>query len=502
MDTLPSTDAPKGPGRAQVVGFWLGIVLAVAIQLFPIPEGLADAPMGPRAAWLMLSLLALMAVWWATEAIPIPATSLIPLIAIPLAGAGSAADAAGGFAAPIVLLLLGGFVVALGIERWNLHERIALGIVSRAGSSPHGVIFGFMCAAAFISMWISNTATTIMLMPIAISVAMTLASHDETAVRDRFVIALLLGICYAASIGGVGTYIGTPTNLIAIDWLQRNADVSISFLTWMYFGVPAMLLLVPCAWWVVTRDAPKVLTGRDAGEEVRARIAALGPLTTPEARVAGVFAMVAALWILREPLNLLGAEVEALSFLTRLSDMQIAILGAVVMFIVPSGAKEAPRQALLDWESAAKLPWGVIVLFAGGISLGRAITRTGLSDWIGASLEGLSALPPLLFLALIVAAVIFATELTSNVATMTTIAPILGAVAGALDLPAEMLLAPAAVAASCAFMLPVATAPNAIVFATGRVPIAAMLKAGLRLNLLGILVITAIGFWIAPIALG
>lgn len=479
----------KSPNLASKIGLVLGPGIAAAILLAGAPEGLSFS------AWATAALLAWMAVWWATEPIPIPVTSLLPLVFIPLIGAGTAREATAGYSSPIVMLLLGGFVIALGIERWGLHKRIALNIVSRVGSHPAALIFGFMAATALLSMWISNTATTLMMVPIAISAAAAL--KDDTG---KFVTALLLGVCYAASIGGVATPIGTPTNLIAIQWLEENSDATIGYAQWMSFGVPALVLLIPISWWAVTRNMPKLAGGEAAALEVQDQRRGLGAITAPEARAALVFGIVACLWVARVPVQLWArAQGLDLPWLMAVSDMGIAIAGAVAMFLVPAGSGK-PR-ALLRWDEAVKLPWGVLILFGGGISLGQAVTRTGLSTWIGDQLAALSVLPPIFFIAVVVALVIFLTELTSNVATMTTLAPILGALAAAIGAAPTSLLAPAAVAASCAFMLPVATAPNAIIYATDKVPISQMIARGLRVNLIGIVVITAIGFWLAPLVL-
>ena len=479
----------QSPSLPKRIGLFLGPGAAILLLLIGAPEGLAFS------AWATAALLAWMAVWWATEPIPIPVTSLLPLVIIPLIGAGSAREASGGYSSPIVMLLLGGFIIALGIERWGLHKRIALNIVSRVGSHPAALILGFMMATALLSMWISNTATTLMMVPIAISAAAAL--KDDTG---RFVTALLLGICYAASIGGVATPIGTPTNLIAIQWLEENVGTTIGYAQWMSFGVPALVLLVPVAWWVVTRGLPKLVDGTAAVAEVQNQRSALGQITAPEARAALVFGIVALLWVARVPAQLTArANGWDMPWLMAVGDMGIAAAGAVAMFLVPAGKSE--KRALLTWNEAVKLPWGVLILFGGGISLGQAVTRTGLSTWIGVQLTALSVLPPIFFIAVVVALVIFLTELPSNVATMTTLAPILGALAAAIGAAPESLLAPAAVAASCAFMLPVATAPNAIIYATDKVPISQMIARGVRVNLIGILIISGIGFWLAPLVL-
>jgi sodium-dependent dicarboxylate transporter 2/3/5 len=481
----------KKTSNVKRIGLVLGPLLAAIMLVSGAPEGL------PFAAWGTGALMVWMAIWWATEPIPIPVTSLLPLIVLPLVGAASPKEVGSGYADHIVLLLLGGFIIAVSIERWNLHKRIALNVVSVVGASPLALIAGFMAATALLSMWISNTATTLMMVPIALSAAAAL--KDDSG---KFVVALLLGVCYAASIGGVATPIGTPTNLIAIDWLQNNTGASISFPEWMAFGIPAACIMVPAAWWSVTRGMGKLENGEAAIAEVRDQKAGLGRMTVPEQRVAIIFGIVAALWVSRlwtvGLLDQLGWGTLS-TYSGAQVDMMIAMLGAVLVFVVPAGAGE--KRALLAWEEAVKLPWGVLLLFGGGIALGRAVKGTGLSAWIGDNLVILNMLPAIFFIAAVVALVIFLTELTSNVATMTTLAPILGSPAVAVGAAPESLLAPAAVAASCAFMLPVATAPNAIIYATDKITIAQMMQRGLRVNLIGIVVITGIGFWLAPLVL-
>ncbi|MEM7492694.1 MAG: DASS family sodium-coupled anion symporter [Pseudomonadota bacterium] len=473
------------------IGLWMGPALAGLIILFDVPEGLSFA------AWGTGALLVWMAIWWATEPIPIPVTSLLPLIILPIIGAATPGTVGAAYGHYIVLLLLGGFILALGIERWNLHKRIALTIVSLVGGSPGALIGGFMFATALLSMWISNTATTLMMVPIALSAASALRADD-----NRFTVALLLGVCYAASIGGVATPIGTPTNLIAVDWLQQNVGARIGFLEWMAFGIPAALLMVPAAWWAVTRGLGGLVDIDAALQSVREARRALGGMTGPEIRIALVFAFIAILWVGRlgwvELASSLGWETLS-NYRGAEVDMMIAILGAVLVFLVPAGSGQG--RALLSWEEAVKLPWGVLLLFGGGIALGRAVSSTGLSAWIGDQLSIMGGWPPILFIAGVVALVIFLTELTSNVATMTTLAPILGSLALSVGIAPASLLAPAAVAASCAFMLPVATAPNAIIYATGEVSIDRMIRRGVVVNVIGIGVITAIGFWLAPLVL-
>ena len=489
----------------KMIGLILGIVLPALMLIIGPPGDLS------WAAWLTACLLVLMATWWATEAIPIPATSLLPLIVLPVGAAilsyGERVEdpafaalspraISASYADPIVLLLLGGFIIALGVERWNLHKRIALNIVDRVGTSPKALIFGFMLATALLSMWISNTATSLMMVPIAISAAAALNDKD-----GKFTTAILLGVCYSASIGGVATPIGTPTNLIALKWLQEQTGEGIGFWQWMTFGIPTAALLVPAAWWAVTRGLPKLAGGEAMAASVHEDLLELGPIKTPEQRIAIVFGIIAALWVIRLPAaNLLeSAGFPVFAAYGGQADTVIALFGAVLVFLVPAGGEE--RRALMTWEEAVKLPWGVIILFGGGIALGKAMHATGLSDWIGQQMEALNFLPPLLIVIFVVTLVIFLTEVTSNVATMTTLSPIIGSLAVAVGAAPQSLFAPAAVAASCAFMLPVATAPNAVIYATGKVPISQMIQQGFRINLMGIVIISAVGYWIAPLVL-
>lgn len=491
------------------IGLIAGPVLALALQLVPVPEGLG------REAWLLASIMILMAAWWATEAIPIAATAFIPLAVFPFLGIATTREAALPYADPIVMLLLGGFIIAMGIERWGLHARIALNIVARFGARPAALIGGFMVAAALLSMWISNTATALMMFPIAIKVAQSM--EKEGVDVKMFAPAIALAIAYAASIGGLATPVGTPTNLIGIAYLERIADRSISFPEWMTIGLPAVLLIIPAAWFVLTRSAFKV--GRAAGgaaghAAVREELAGLGAMTTPEKRIAALFGVVAVLWMGRElsfggsvsigwnPLLAWLAEVWALPVTPALSDTQIALAGAVASFLVPAGGRDAKDGAkggaLMDWETAARLPWAVVILFGGGISLAAAMTSTGLAEWLGDQLVVVAGLPTPLVVLILCLFVVFLTELTSNVATTTAFMPVLGALAVAMGVPPEHLIVPVALVASCAFMLPVATAPNAIVYGSGAVSMGQMIKAGLRINLLAAPIVAAVSSLIAP----
>ena len=504
MPDNDTTPASRGKTTSQITGLLVGIALAALLQFLPMPDGLS------REAWLLASLALLMAVWWATEAIPIAATALIPIALFPLLGITSTGAATSPYASPIVMLLLGGFIVALSIERWNLHTRIALNIVSGFGGRPAALILGFMLASALLSMWISNTATTLMMIPIALRVAQEV--EREGVSSKFFAPALALGVAYAASIGGMATPVGTPTNLIGIGYLQNEFDISIDFATWMGMGLPIVALLIPVAWFILTRLAFDLKGGGDssaAKELVRTELARLGRMTRPEWRVALLFGTVAILWMGRElPGELIGqagtewgwnpllawlGSALDLPVTLALGNTQIAVMGALATFLVPAGDRgERKGEMLMDWEGLARLPWNVVILFGGGLSLAAALSSTGLADWLGGQMGFLADMPLPVLLLIFVAAVVFLTELTSNVATTTAFLPVLGVIALEAGVEPETLVVPVAIAASTAFMLPVATAPNAIVYASGAVTQLQMMKAGVRINLAAIAIIAGI----------
>lgn len=470
-------------GFHQKIGLVLGPALFLVILLLPAPTGLEPS------AWQVVAITAWMAVWWALEAVPVPATSLLPLILFPLLKISDIQDAAAPFAHPIIFLLLGGFIAAMALERWDLHKRIALNIITRVGDHPAALLAGFMAASAFLSMWISNTATTLMMVPIALSVSKNLL--EDKFHQHSFTIALLLGCAWSASIGGVGTIIGTPPNAFVVSFMQQNG-LQISFLQWMMLGVPVVIALVPVAWWLLSKvlfkfDA-KELSGGQA--HIAEDLAKLGPMSSAEKRVALVFLAMAAAWIgLIELKNLPG--------LSGLSNSLIAVAGALLMFVIPAGGKH--RAFLLDWNSAVKIPWGVLLLFGGGLSLAAAVKKTGLALWLGDSLAAFTQVQLIVLIAGVVLMVIFLTELTSNTATTATLVPVLAALAVSAGLDPLLLAAPTAMAASCAFMLPVATAPNAVIFSSGQIRIAQMVKAGFWLNLLATGVISLLCYQLIPV---
>lgn len=471
-------DAAGAPPRlAARLGLLLGPLVFVAMLLLPPPAGLAPE------AWRVAATATLMALWWVTEAVPIPVTGLLPLALFPPLGVASMGEAAAPYADPLIFLFLGGFLVALGLERWNLHRRIALGVVGLVGVRPASLVGGFMLATAFLSMWVSNTATAVMMLPIGLSVIALLRQDGEAAARDGFAPALLLGIAYGASIGGMATLIGTPPNALLAAFMRRTYGVEIGFAQWMTIGLPLALLMLLGAWLILTRLAFALPRQAIAGSAalIRGEIAGLGPLATPELRVGLVFAGAALLWVLRPALEgVLPAGV---------NDTVIAVAAGVLLFIIPAGGRAGRGVRLMDWPTATRLPWGVLLLFGGGLSLAAAIGKSGLAAWIGAGFAGLGHWPLLLVVLLVTAGIVFLTELTSNTATAAAFLPLMASVAPALAADPFLLTIPVALGASCAFMLPVATPPNAIVFGSGRLTVAQMARAGFLLNLAAIAII-------------
>ncbi|ANM31833.1 anion transporter [Acidobacteria bacterium Mor1] len=483
--------APEEQGsRARRIGRVLGPALALVLLALAPPEGLGLVGLATAALGVW------MAVWWATEAVPIPVTALLPLGLMPLLGIADIRTAAAPYAHPTIFLFLGGFLVALALQRWDLHRRVALWVVEGFGRSGNSLILGFMLAAALISMWVTNTATTMMLLPIATSVILVVmrsARAEERDERSSFPVALLLGVAYGASIGGVATLIGTPPNALLAAFMREQFDVEIGFARWLLLGLPVSGLMLPAAWWLLTRRlfTVRFTTGPRTREHLAELRRELGPIGTAERRVAAVFLLLAIAWVTRPLLN-------RVELLAGLSDAGIAMLVGALLFVIPSGN----RGALLSWEDTEKLPWGVLILFGGGLSLASAVSNSGLAAWMGSGLQatGIESLPLTVLLA--AALIIFLTELTSNTATAATFLPVLAALAVESGHPAIALTAPVALAASLAFMLPVATPPNAVVFSSGQVRIGQMMRAGLWLNLVGILLVTAAAVLLAPRVFG
>jgi sodium-dependent dicarboxylate transporter 2/3/5 len=465
------------PGRRRrLVGLALGLALFGLMLLLPPPAGLELAP------WRVAAVAILMATWWLTEAVPISATALVPLVTFPTLGVAPIDDVAAPYADPLVFLFLGGFLIALAIERWNLHRRIALTVLSGVGAREDLQIGGFMLATAAISMWVSNTATAVMMLPVALSIVPKRADGTLEPGKERFVVALLLGVAYGASIGGVATLIGTPPNALLAAFMRQNYDIEIGQLQWMLLGVPVSAVMLVITWLLLTRVIYPVARTelRGAREAIRKQLHDMGPASRAEKRVAIVFGLTALAWITRPLLNRLFPALQ-------LSDTTIALTGALLLFLIPNGLERG--RFLLTWKQAEKLPWGVLLLFGGGLSLADSVAGSGLAVWIGLQLQGLEGVPPIVLVLAVTVLIIFLTELTSNLATAATFLPVVAALAATLDAPPLLLTIPTVLAASFAFMLPVATPPNAIVFGSGYLTVPQMARAGLWLNLVGIVVI-------------
>ena len=504
--------------RIRWTGFLLGLIFSTLIYAI-MPDDVG------HGAKLTAAVAVLMAAWWMTEALPIAATSLVPLVAFPVLGTDVEMETVGAsYGNPIIFLFLGGFLIALAMQRWNLHRRIALVTLSIMGDKPGPMIAGFMIATGFISMWVSNTATAVMMLPIGMSVLMIVSKVMGTAlngaagaadqdgaagdrgegtagnqsdggddtgigavVKSNFGTALMLGIAYSASIGSLGTIIGTPPNLFLIGYLKDNHDISIGFGQWMIVGVPLSVVMMAIAWFLLVKVLFKPEIDRIPGgrELIREELAKLGPMSTGEKLVLAMFVLAAVSWI---SLPLIFEE-------PPISDEGIAMAVGLLLFLIPGGANRGVR--LLDWDTAEKLPWGVLLLFGGGLALSAQFSESGLTEWIGKTTSGLGVLPTILVVAIFAAIILFLTELTSNTATAATFVPVVGGVAMGLDLDPLLLTIPVVLAATCAFMLPVATPPNAVAFGSGYVTVAQMVKGGLWLNVIGIVLITATVYLLA-----
>jgi len=476
-------------GHRSLIGLFLGPTLFFLILFLPLPAGMA--PEGLRVA----AITVLMAVWWITEAIPIPATALLPIVLFPVFGILSGSDVTRAYGNHLIYLFLGGFLIAVTMEKWNLHHRIALHTIHIVGVTPQRIVLGFMLATAFLSMWISNTAATMMMVTIAMAVLKEV-EHEIKHQPGQFLFgtALMLSIGYAASIGGVATLIGTPPNAIFAGVIEKTYGVSVSFVGWMGFALPLSLVMLAITWFYLTRimfrsEVASLPGGRQLIQE---QLKQLGPMSRQEKHVAAVFSMVALLWVLRG----LYQPVE----LEMVKDSTIAIAGALLLFLIPVNLKKA--EFLLDWKTAVTIPWDIIVLFGGGFALAQGFNESGLTHWLAEQLSVLQGVDTVLVIAAVVLLVIFLTEVTSNTATASLLLPVMGAFATAIDVHPIGLMVAAVVAASFAFMLPVATPPNAIVFGSRYVTIPQMVGAGVWLNLLGTVLITGFVYLVLPYAWG
>jgi sodium-dependent dicarboxylate transporter 2/3/5 len=459
MKTMTFLDPRESIWPGLVSGLCLAVIMAALEQ----PEAIVITAV---VAWLCM-------LWWIFEPLPIPVTSLLPIAVFPISGVLTSEQVGASVGSPLIILLLGGFLLSRGMESTGAHHRIALSVVNLVGGhKPRRLVLGFMIAGALLSMWISNTASILMLMPVALAV---LASCSD---RNSLAAPLLLGLAWSCSIGGLGTPIGTPPNLILVQVYEENTAQTISFGQWMSWGMPVVLTLLPLAWWWVTRAVPR---------ELDIQVPAVGPWRSAERRVLVVFVLTAVAWITRaEPFGGWQTWLD----LPAANDASVALLAVVALFVV----RDDQGEPLIDWAKASQIPWGVLLLFGGGICLARAFVASGLSAQVGDALTAVAALPVFAMMLLLALAVTFLTEATSNTATTALLMPVLAAVALAVEIDPLWLMVPAAMSASCAFMLPVATAPNAVVFGSGELPIQRMVREGFALNLIGALLIATVAW--------
>ncbi len=461
------------------LGWVLGFFTFVLMLLMPAPQELSSE------AWCVAALGILMAILWITEAIPLPATALLPIPLVPLLGVASVKDTVSSYSHPVIFLFMGGFIVALAMERWKLHQRIALVVLKYSSDSPDRLIAGFMAISAFLSMWVSNTATTLMMLPIAVSVVTMLKTdHDHNSDLPK---ALMLALAYGATAGGMATLVGTPPNAFFAGFVKETYGLEVGFLDWMIIALPLSILMLLAIWVLLTKVIFKVSKHSIAGvtELIDSQFRARGKMTRGEISVGLIFITLAALWILRPWLNSIFPDL-------KLSDTVIGMSVGLSTFLIPVDWKNGVF--VMNWEWGKKIPFGILILFGGGLTLASLIQKTGLSVWIGQQLSGLATFPTLVIVLAMVLLVILLTELTSNTATTATLLPVAGALAITLGEHPLMLIIPATLAVSCAFMLPVATPPNAIVFSAGYLSQTDMTKAGFSLNIIGVMLVTVTAY--------
>ncbi|MEO1651948.1 MAG: DASS family sodium-coupled anion symporter [Bacteroidota bacterium] len=468
------------------IGLLLGPLLFLSVIAFLDFPGLS-----PEGHMVLAGTLWI-AVWWITEAIPIAVTSLLPIVLFPLTGALGLSETTAAFGHKYIFLYIGGFMLAIAIERWNLHRRIALNIIYLIGTNVKSIILGFMLATAFLSMWISNTATSVMMIPIGMAIVSQMQNHPDTIENENqsFGKMLMLAIAYSASIGGLATLIGTPPNLVLAGIVEEQFGVEITFTRWISFGLPVSLTLLAICWYYLTHYAfPMKASSFPGGRpEIQKQLAALGKISSEEKTVLLVFVGTALAWISRSFILQV--------WIPGIDDTIIAVIAGVVLFTLPAASDK--KRALITWEEAIKLPWGILLLFGGGLALAEAFKQTGLAQWIGSQMSLLDGVTLIILLVIVIAAVNFLTEITSNLATTAMILPVLAPLSQAIDVHPYMLMVGATIAASCAFMLPVATPPNAVVFGSGYLKMKDMVRAGIWMNLISIILLTLVVYLLLP----
>ena len=475
--------------NAKNIGLFLGPILFILVRLVIEVEGLSDEANAILASTLWI------ATWWITEAIPIAVTSLLPIILFPLSGGLSISETSSSFGHRYIFLYLGGFILALAIEKWNLHRRIALKIISLIGTNVRKIILGFMVATSFLSMWISNTATAVMMLPIGIAIVKQMSNLKSTDKKENIIFgkSLMLSIAFSASIGGIATLIGTPPNLVFAGILQEIYNVEISFLKWFIFGLPISILLIIISWLYLTRIAFnfKQKEFKEGEIEIKNELNNLGKISYEEKVVLSVFILTGMAWISRSfLLNI---------FIPSLDDTIIALICGVSLFLLKTKNKNGFKERIMNWEDAVKLPWGVLLLFGGGLAIAEGFQSSGLANWIADNLTKLNGFSLIIILMVVIAAVNFLTEITSNLATIAMLLPILAPTAIILDVHTFILMVAATLSASFAFMLPVATPPNAVVFGSNYLKISDMVRVGILMNLISIIIIFIMVYYILPI---
>lgn len=474
------------------LGFVIGPFVASLVFFFFRPDSV------PFEATCVAALACWMAIWWATEAVHVAVASFLPMILFPVFGVNGMTETAASYAHPIVYLFLGGFLMAIAIQKSGLHQRVALWVFSLAGTNGKAIIGGFMMAAAFISMWISNTSTTLMMLPMAMSVAYIMresASIDDKADALRFEKALFLGLAYGATMGGISTLVGTPPNAFMSGFMEQSYNVEIDFARWMIIGIPITVIMLPLTWFLLVNVLYPVNLKANAGTRahLESKRKEIGSMSSAEMRVGLLFLILVIGWVCRKPIVQMTGAIE-------LTDTVIAMGAALLAFVIPSGSGR--NGALISWDDTKSLPWGVLVLFGGGLALAKGMTDSGLTVWLGQQLAPLGGVHIWLLIVCATLLVIFLTEMTSNLATTATFLPIMAALAIEMGYNPLLFVVPVTLAASFAFMLPVATPPNAIIFSSGKVSIPEMMRAGLLINLLSVLVLTAVSIFFVPIVFG
>lgn len=498
---MKSFESSKNFTHGKLISLSSGALLFMLILLF------FDLDPGHPEVTAAFAVAALMSVWWITEAIPIAATALLPVVLFPLLGVADGKEVSSAYFNHIIFLFIGGFLMALTMERWNLHKRIALKILLVVGMSPAKILFGFMAATAFLSMWISNTATAMMMVPIVLSVIKSLDQNMESGQVRKYGLGLLLGIAYSASVGGMATLVGTPPNLAfsRIYTIMFPEAPAISFAQWMIVGVPiAVVMLIVLFFYLYFLFSPKSGDISGGQESIRKAYDGLGKVKPEERIVLIAFCLLAFLWIFRKDIDLGGFTVPGWSGLFAhpkyINDGTVAMAISLMLFIIP--APTVSEERLLNWETARRVPWRIVLLFGGGFALAQGLSASGFSAWLGEQLVFLKGIHPLVVIFFIALTLSFLTELTSNTATAQIVLPIMASMAVSMEVHPLLFMLPATLAASMAFMLPVATPPNAIVFGSGRLTMRDMARNGFVLNLIGVLLVTLLVYYFGDMLTG